>query len=101
MAKLSLSLVRKLIDALEKSQAICEDMKSHPEISDAEEYAVEMSRSYGICMGIMQEGAMLAGDVQELLKLTSSTKSGGTTPNYLESILSDIKGNTGGKSGKN
>ncbi len=101
MAKLNLSLVRKLIDALEKSQKICDDMASNPNTSDVEEYAIEMSRSYGIAMGIMQEGAMLAGDVQELLKLTTSSKSGSATANYMETLMAEIKGNTGGKSGKN
>jgi len=99
MLKMNLSLIKKLVEALEESQSICDNMRNNTDTTDINDFSVEMARSYGICMGIMQEGAALVGDVQEILKSYSSAPS--EQVDLMQDLLSKIKGNIGGTGGKN
>jgi len=100
MLKMNLSLIKKLVEALEESQSICDNMRNNTDTTDINDFSVEMARSYGICMGIMQEGAALSGDVQEILKSYSSAPLKSGQVDLMQDLLSKIKGNIGGTGGK-
>jgi hypothetical protein len=73
MEKVQLTLLKKYVEALEKSLDTADSIKEGADAgSDVTEYMLEMARAAGISMAIMQEASMLVGDMQQLVKSTTS-----------------------------
>lgn len=80
MSQIDLSILKKLVTALEEQIAVSEKSKS-----GSADYITELSKASGIALGIVQEATLLAGDLQTL-----SRKASAPAPDFLDKILGKL-----------
>lgn len=93
MNKISLDVLKKLVAALENGLEVSEKIRDNAVDGSTDglsDYILEMSKSAGIAMGIMQEATLLVGDIQHMVKGATSPKPSGAI--YLDELMSKIKG---------
>jgi len=94
VAKVDLTLLKKLVGELESSLGTAEGIKADKQdTSDLHDYVIEMSKCAGLAAGIMTEATMLIGDIGAVVRQSQGPSPSDKDP--LSKILGAIKGNGG------
>lgn len=86
--KVNLSLLKRLVSELENSLASADKFESAGEGGNAD-VIIELSKATGITSGILQEAALLMGDIQAVVRSHSNMSPSKEDP--LEKILGSLK----------
>lgn len=89
ISKVDLTILKKLVEQLEIELAAAEEIKKN-ENSVLSDYVVGMSKAAGLAAGIMQEGSLLVGDIQSVVRTSQQVPS--KNSDFLEKLLGGIKG---------
>lgn len=97
--EVNLDMLKKLVSTLEELIGAAGDIRAKAnQGSDVKDYVIEMSKATGICMGIVQEAQLLAGDIHLLVKQNTTNDSNeNKAVDKLFSLFKPVK--IGGKSG--
>ena len=88
--KVSLDLLKKLVNTLESTLAAAEAIMADKTPENVSDYVVEMSKCMGLAAGVAQESSMLVGDMRQAIKLNTSPSS--KDDDALASLLDGLKG---------
>lgn len=86
-AKVDLRMLKRFVSELETALEAAEKTKA--EKTDKEKYTIEMCKALGLIMGVVTEGTMLIGDLQNVISQS------GLSPINKEEILAKILGKGG------
>ena len=86
-AKVDLRMLKRFVSELEAALEAAEKTKA--EKTDKEKYTIEMCKALGLVMGVVTEGTMLIGDLQNVISQS------GLPPINKEEILAKILGKGG------
>lgn len=94
-SKVDLTLLKKFVSELENGLLAADTARASE--SDMVEYLVELAKANGIAAAVMQEAAMLVGDIQnQMMKIQNPTSS---KNDLIEKLLGSAKGGPLGGSG--
>lgn len=91
--KIDLTLLKKMVGELESSLATGEGLGTTE--GNKNEYIIEMSKAAGLCAGLIQEAAMLIGDVQATI-MSVQNPSPAAKGDIFDKLLGSLKGSGNG-----
>lgn len=87
-SKVDLTLLKKFVGELESGLQVADGIRTSE--GDMAEYLVELAKANGIAAAVMQEAAMLVGDIQnQMMKIQNPTSS---KNDFIEKLLGSAKG---------